>query len=70
MIVSVMSWAAGEESGQQHLVAWLALLLLAAGVLVTFREASVFNLAVRSVLSDKTRERINAKTQRGHCIAP
>lgn len=44
VIVSVMSWVAGEESGQQHLVAWLALLLLMAGVLVTFREASVFFL--------------------------
>eukprot|EP00903_Cladosiphon_okamuranus_P012649 g11832.t2 len=38
VIVSVMSWAAGEESGQQHLVAWLSLFLLMAGVLVSFRE--------------------------------
>eukprot|EP00752_Nemacystus_decipiens_P009275 g8286.t1 len=38
VMVSAMSWAAGEESGQQHLVSWLALLLLMAGVLVTFRE--------------------------------
>ncbi|CAM9871686.1 unnamed protein product [Pylaiella littoralis] len=51
IVVSVMSWVAGESDGHQHLVAWLALLFMMAGVLVTFRKGLTAGSLVTNLIA-------------------
>ncbi|CAM9200584.1 unnamed protein product [Scytosiphon promiscuus] len=50
IVVSVLSWVL-VGNGQQHFVAWLALLLLTAGVLVTFREGMTAGSPVANLVA-------------------
>lgn len=65
-MVSVMSWVAGESDGHQHLVAWLALLFMMAGVLVTFRKVIQAAPGIRYLLLVVVLRRgLREKLQRG-----